>query len=576
MRGVPQISNTRKKRISKISWLILPVAAIVALLIFYHIPKKEKPLTQEQVDRVNEILKDMTLEEKVGQVIIAYFTGPEFADRLVAELCELPLGGIILYTSSGNIGSPAQVAALTKTIQKGVIDSGVLPLFISIDQEGGSVVRLTEGVTVFPGNMAMGATGNTELAGQSAAVTARELRLVGINFNFAPVVDVNNNPDNPVIGLRSFGSDPEAVARLGVAMVKPYLKEGVLATAKHFPGHGDTDVDSHYGLPFIPYDLDRLKNIELKPFQSMIKEGVPAVMMAHILVPGLTGNNGLPVSLSAQAVDYLRDKMGFEGLVITDSMSMGAITGHWGLGEAAVMAFQAGVDLVLFGPWTGVQPGDRKVIYNSLLQAVEDGTITEGRLDQSVRRILAAKLKYRIIDDPLPHSDSLSDLASPQNLEVARRIARESITLVRDRASLIPISPGETIPLVWPAEREDALAPLISKCPNLKPYLIPLGASFGEVDDLVRLLETSPLVLVGTENLGQHPAWADLIHELAGQSQLAVIAISSPYDLLIVPDTGTYLCTYSDHMDSMEALGRVLNGSLAPGGRLPVDLPGLE
>lgn len=574
------MNKKRKTSRNRTSWPALLAVIIAGLAIISYVRGKDSArndgLPEKPGSAVDELLQNMSLEEKVGQVIIAYFSGPEFTSRLAKELQDLPLGGVILYSTSGNIESPAQVASLTEKIQQSALDSGCLPLFIAVDQEGGSVARLAEGVTVFPGNMALGATGSTELARLSAAVTARELRTLGINLNFAPVVDVNNNPDNPVIGIRSFGSHPEVVARLGTAMVDPYLQEGVLATAKHFPGHGDTNVDSHYGLPLIPYSLSRLQSLELVPFQSMIKAGVPAVMMAHILVPHLTGSDELPASLSPQAVRYLREEMGFDDLVISDSMSMWAITGNWGLEEASVAAFQAGVDIILFGPWAGVQPGDRGKIFSALKQAVENGTITLKRLDQSVKRILTAKMKYKIIDDPLPRRESLPDLASPQNLEVARRIARESVTLVRDRASVIPLSPQEAVPLIWPAELESSLAPLTKECPFLQPHLLPLQASSDEAGELFELLRTSPLVLAGTCNLRQYPAWAGLINALAEQTEVAVLALASPYDLLAAPRAGTYLCTYSDSSVSMQALAEVLNGTLAPKGRLPVELPGLE
>lgn len=573
--------NTRRRNAAR---LILPVALAIALVIFYYLknigpdhrrsPEKENGPSQEQADRVSAILQNMSLEDKVGQVIIAYFSGTEFTARLAQELQEIPLGGVILYSVAGNIESPAQVAALTGKIQKTAAENGLLPLFIAIDQEGGSVARLTEGITVFPGNMALGAADSPELARAGAAVIGRELRTLGVNWNFAPVVDVNNNPDNPVIGIRSFGSDPEKVARLGAATVDPYLAAGVMPTAKHFPGHGDTAVDSHYGLPLIPYDLDRLQNLELKPFQAMIEAGVPAVMMAHILVPELTGDDRLPASLSAGAVRYLREEMGFEGLVVTDSMGMGAITENWGLGEAAVMAFKAGVDIILFGPWINVQPGDRQEIFQALMAAVEKGEITGERLDRAVKRILSAKMKYKISDDPLPRFADLPDLASAHNREVARHIARESITLVRDRGGLIPLSTREMIPLIWPAELESSLAPLMEECPILQPYLLSLEASSAESEGLYERLRSSPLVIAGTYNLREHPAWAVLINNLNEQGAVAVLSLASPYDLLAVPGTGTYLCAYSNSSDSLQALGQVLNGSLTPKGRLPVEIPG--
>ena len=569
---------SRKRPRTWLTLIVLSLILITVLLIIAYFwsganRNREPGKTK---DAVNEILQKMSLEEKVGQVIVAYFTGSEFGSAPAEELRELPLGGVILFSSAGNIESPAQVAGLTEQIQQAALDSGIVPLFIAVDQEGGAVARLTEGVTVFPGNMALGATGSEELARLSAAVIARELRILGINFNFAPVVDVNNNPANPVIGVRSFGSDPQEVARLGRAMVAPYRQAGVIATAKHFPGHGDTDVDSHYGLPLIPYELSRLRELELLPFRAMIDAGVPAVMLAHILVPGLTGSNELPASLSPQAVRYLREEMGFDGLVVSDSMSMGAISEHWGLEEAAVMAFQAGVDLILFGPWAGVEPGDRRRIFDALKEAVEEGTITLERLDQSVKRILTVKMHYGLIDDPLPRRTNLSDLALPESLDLARRIARESVTLVRDHASVLPLSPQETIPLIWPAELESSLAPLTEGSPFLQPHLLSLRASAAEIEELLDSLRDSSLVLAGTYNLRRYPAWAGLIDTLAEETEVALLALSSPYDLLAAPRAGTYLCTYSDSGVSMQALAEVLNGTISPRGRLPVELPGLE
>lgn len=557
----------------RLLFLIIVVGVVVFsyLRIKGLIDKREAP-PGELLPPVERLLQKMTLEEKVGQVLIAYFTGPEFTSSLAVELEEIPLGGIILYEDRGNIESPAQVAALIEKIQKTALDKEQLPLFIALDQEGGSVARLTAGVTIFPGNMALGATGSTELAALNASIIARELRILGINLNFAPVVDVNNNPANPVIGVRSFGSSPEAVSHLGRAMVAPYFQEGVLATAKHFPGHGDTDVDSHYGLPLIPYDLSRLKSLELLPFEAMVEAGVPVVMMAHLLAPGLTGSDELPTSLSPSAVRYLREEIGFDGLITTDSISMGAITDHLELEEAAVKAFQAGVDIILFGPWTGFQPGDRQEIFRSLLGAVKDGTITVERLDQSVRRIITAKIEHKIIDDPLPRLENLPALASPPHREVARRIARESITLVRDRAVLIPLPSRETVPLIWPAELESALVPLVEESPYLQPHLLSLQASPAAIDELEGALGDAPLVLVATYNLSNCPAWVNLFNNRVMEQEAALIALSSPYDLLLAPRVGTCLCTYSTNSDSMQALGQVLNGTLIPHGRLPVEL----
>ncbi|HOL17737.1 MAG TPA: glycoside hydrolase family 3 N-terminal domain-containing protein, partial [Bacillota bacterium] len=302
--------------------------------------------------------------------------------------------------------------------------------------------------------------------------------------------------------------------------------------------------------------------------------GVPAVMVAHILMPALTGSSELPASLSPQAIRYLREEMGFDGLIVSDSMSMGAITNNRGLEEASVTAFQAGIDIILFGPWTDVEPGDRKRIFTALKEAVENGAITQERLDQSVRRILTAKMEHGIIDDPWPRRENLDELVSPEHRETARRIARESITLVRDSGALIPLPVQEGVPLIWPAEKEKALAPLLETCPFLEPHLLPLGAPAAEVEKLVESVRSFTPVLVGTYDLRRYPAWSGMVNELAAVTEVAVLAMASPYDLLEVPRAAAYLAAYNDGSDSVQALGEILRGTLAPQGRLPVELPG--
>jgi beta-N-acetylhexosaminidase len=566
----------------KIYWGLVVVFMFFLLITAGCIFKSQEKKSQDKEngedaaeDAIELMLQEMTIEQKVGQLIMAYFDGPEFGADLAAAMRELHLGGVILFSSTGNIENPAQVAALTADIQNAALKSGGIPLFIAADQEGGIVARFREGVTVFPGNMALGAAGSEDLARLTAAVLACELRTMGVNLNFAPVVDVNNNPDNPVIGVRSFGSDPALVSRLGAAMVAPYREAGVLATAKHFPGHGDTAVDSHYGLPQIDHDWARLSSVELPPFQAMVDARVPAVMVGHILMPALTGSAELPASLSPQAISYLREEMGFEGLILSDSMSMGAITENWGLEEACVKAIQAGIDMIVFGPWSGVEAGDRGRIFRALKGAVEQGTISPERLDQAVKRILCAKKEYGILDDPLPQADSLSELAAAKHLEVARRVARESVTLVRDRGGVIPLDPAGTVPLIWPAEQEEALAPLLDECPFLQPQLLPLGASGAETAALFEALRSAPLVLAGSYNLRSYPAWVELINALEAETDVVLLAMASPYDILAVPGATACLAAYSDCRASVQALAGILRGALEPRGSLPVTIPGL-
>lgn len=527
----------------------------------------------EPESRVDKLLKSMSVEEKVGQIMVGFFRGAELSAEQRQRIRDLRLGGVILYSSTGNIENTAQVAGLVTSLQNTARDAGGIPLFVSIDQEGGWICRITQGVTLFPGNMALGAGGSAELSASSAGIMARELRALGINMNFAPVVDVNSNPANPIIGVRSFGSSPEDVARLGTAQVKPYRDAGVLCSAKHFPGHGDTDVDSHLGLPIVRHDRARLDAVELHPFKAMVKAGVPMVMTAHVVVPALDPS-GLPATLSAPILGVLRNEMGFDGLIITDSMGMGAIVQGWGLEEASILSFLAGCDILLYGTDKGHEPAEQDGIHRALVAAVRSGRISMERLDASVRRILTVKDSYGILDDPYPKVEWQASLASAEHMAVARRVADMGVTLARNDRKLLPLSWGTPIPVVWPTEMASYLQPLLSELPWLVPCYAPLQPA---PEDTARVLEAvrgAPVILAGSYNLNSNTRWRDLILSL-DSGNLVVAAMRSPYDLTRIPNVPTYLAVYSDRPASMQALAGIIAGRQFPRGLLPVELPEL-
>ncbi len=521
-----------------------------------------------QEEKVEARLNSMSPEQKVGQLMIGFFRGPTVSEELAQRLATLHLGGVILYGVSGNIENPRQVANLTDSLQQKMQEKGEVPLFISIDQEGGRVTRLTQGVTVFPGNMALGATGSEELAGKTAQVMARELHIIGINMNFAPVVDVNSNPANPVIGIRSFGSDPTLVAKMGTAMLAPYRSEQVLCVAKHFPGHGDTAVDSHLGLPLAGQTRAEVEAMGLYPFRQMIRSGVPAVMTAHVVVPALD-ESGLPATLSPTVVGLLRREIG-DGLIITDSLSMGAIDQRWGMEEAAIQAFLAGADLLLFGADTKHEPTEQAAIHSALLAALKNGRITEKRLDESVRRILESKARYGLLDAAPKAADeaALKQLASPEHLAAAEESAKASITLLRDKNHLLPLAQSGSIPLLWPEEYRAALPPLLKACPNLKPYLLPLSATPKDVPLAIR---QAPLLVAGSYNLYRNRQWLQLLEALP-QERSIIAAMGVPYDSEYLPVASTFFAVYGDQAVSVAALGEVLAGRQPAPGRLPVAL----
>lgn len=536
---------------------ILAILSLVTLVI----PSNPVQAQDRDTTRVEKLMRQMPVSEKLGQLLMGFFTGPVLSEDLKQQIRTIRPGGVILYGGTGNIENPRQISRLLNDIQGFAKGQGVLPLFISIDQEGGRVTRILDGVTVFPGNMALGATGETALASKQAGIMATELRSLGITMNFAPSVDVNSNPANPVIGTRSFGSEPGLVARFGEAMIEPYRQAKVIATAKHFPGHGDTDVDSHFGLPAIQRDRQQLSEVELPPFVTMIKRGVPAVMTAHVVVPALDPNR--PATLSPIALGLLRRDMRFNGLIISDSLGMGAIDQRYGMGEAAVQAFLAGADILLFGADKGHSPQELQLMYRALSESYASGRITQRRLDESLRRILLAKLRYGVLDDPLPRG--LDKLAAPQSLAVAREIAQKSLTLVRN--AHLPLQ--AKIPVVWPLEKEGALNALLANGPNLAPVVVPLdnpALALNAVKD-------APVVAIVTYDLAKYPAWREFARSLGKRA--LVLSLGAPYDLLQVPEAGTYVAAYGDRGVTMQALGELLQGKISPRGTLPVELPGL-
>ncbi|NLG78636.1 MAG: beta-N-acetylhexosaminidase [Firmicutes bacterium] len=540
--------------------------------------------------RVDALLSRMSLEEKVGQMVMAGFPGklPEAEVRTLIE--KWHLGGVILF--SRNLSDPFQTAYLVNELQKMAASSGAgIPLFVAADQEGGYVTRLP-GATPFPGNMGLGAAGDAELARRVAEATARELRACGINMNFAPVVDVNSNPSNPVIGIRSFGESPEAVARLGVAMIQGFQKEGVSATAKHFPGHGDTSLDSHIDLPTVPHDRKRLKDVELKPFQAAVDAGVDAIMTAHVTFPAVEPKPGMPATLSrAVLTGLLRQEMGFGGLIVTDAMEMGAIVKNFGLGEAAVMAVNAGADMVLIGWPKDWQDAVR--VADALVQAAKSGEIPMARVDESVRRILSVKEKRGILASPLVDANRAKALVgSDADRKLALDAARRAICLVRDAKGLVPLSARSAgrLLVVFPkvgtlTQVEDESGEPTSLASYLRPALetvdevsMPTNPDAAQREDIAARAQRYDTVIILT-----YRAWssagagqAALVSSIAAKHRRVIaVALREPYDLRKYDTVGTYLAAFNASSVSMEALADVLLGRAKPTGRLPVQIPGM-
>lgn len=481
-----------------------------------------------------------------------------------------------------NIDHPAQVRHLTDSLQRLALDLGLPPFLIAADQEGGQLMAIGEGTTPLPGNMALGATGSKELAREAGAVLGLELAAMGINVNYAPSCDVNINPDNPVIGSRSFGEGPQQVARLAAAMVEGIQSGGVAATAKHFPGHGDTAGDSHHGLPTVPHSLERLQQVELPPFQAAIHAGAKLVMTAHLALPALDGPNAPPATLSRNILHgLLRQRLCFDGVTVTDAMDMKAISQGEGLGQAAVQATTAGADLLLLTS----DPNDQRRAYQSLSQAFESGRLGPESTATSIERILSLK---RWLGEQAQPDLSLVGCALHQ--AVAAEIAECSITLVRNQAGLLPLrlTPGQRMAVVipkpvdlTPADTSSYVTPGLHAAlrgyhPNVDPFVISYAPAEGEIVGLLERLREYDILILGTLNAYASPSQAEFVRQaLKLGLPVVVVALRLPYDLAMFPAAQTYVCTYGILEPSMKALAKALFGQIRFQGRLPVSIPGL-
>jgi beta-N-acetylhexosaminidase len=348
-------------------------------------------IAQEKVDTGDsDILSTMSLEEKVGQMIIAGVNGTQDGENTKTLIQQHKVGGFIFF--SDNLSGPRQTVQFLNKMKADNVNNP-LPLLLSVDQEGGKVTRLPGGLVNLPTNKKIGALNDPNISFEVGTILGKELKEYGFNLNFAPVLDVNSNPDNPVIGNRSFGDNPDVVSELGIQTMKGIQSEGILSTIKHFPGHGDTSVDSHLELPVVNKSIQELESLELIPFREAINSGADLVMVAHILLPKI--DDTYPSSLSKSIItDLLRKKMNYNGTVITDDMTMKAITNNYGMGQATVQAVKAGSDLIL------IAHDFNKALsaIEALKKAVQNGEISEGRIDASVNRIIELKRAYKLED----------------------------------------------------------------------------------------------------------------------------------------------------------------------------------
>jgi beta-N-acetylhexosaminidase len=586
---------------------VLPL--VLAGLIAVAHPAAQAPLEREASRWVETTLAALSIDELAGQLVFARLEGTFLAsdtdayDALVRLVHEAHIGGVtafggtepaprvLLNDTYGPVilGQPLAVASTLNRLQ--AIAS--LPLLTSADFEWGAGMRIG-GATRFPRAMAFGAAGDERLAEEAGRITAVEGRAMGIHVNFAPVADVNNNPRNPVINIRSFGEDPAHVGVMAGGWVRGLQRGGMDATVKHFPGHGDTDVDSHLGLPVIPHPRARIDQVELPPFRAGVGAAAHGVMVAHIELPQIDPAAG-PATFSRPIVTgLLREEMGFEGLIYSDSMRMDAITAMVEPGEAAVRAVEAGIDVVLDSP-------DPVAAFRGLRAAIESGRLSRDRVTASVRRILTAKARLGLHRTRTVNLESVPlHVGGRQHEAVAREVAARALTLVKDERSVVPLAlpPGASVlylsvldyPSNWrtAAPSRTLIPALRARWPDLESVEISDRTSPGEIALVRAMASRYDAVVAGvfvraasaSGRLDLAPQVVRLLEDIARATTrrgtpMATVFFGNPYASMSVPGLPAVLLAYdfSDHAEL--AAVRALAGEAAIGGTLPIALPGL-
>jgi len=516
-------------------------------------------------------LSKMSLEEKVGQLFMVYFDGEEANENAEKLLKEAKIGGIVLYNWANQLDNPKQVRNLCKGLQKNALRYVGIPLFIAADQEGGLVARMEAGFTEFPGNAALGRSCQPQLAFKVAQCLGKEIKSVGVNFNLAPVVDVNNNPKNPIIGIRAFGDDPELVTQFGRKSVEGYQSVGIIPCLKHFPGHGDVTVDSHKGLPVVSKSLSQLLKFELYPYVNLAQY-VPAIMTAHILFPQIDPDHCAtlsPIILKR----ILRDRLNFQGVLVTDSLTMkGILKNYDSLEQVVFQAIEAGNDILLIGgrDLQNKKDGETHVdevirIFKNIVCAVKVGEISESRIDESVKRILSLKEKCGVYKKSAFSEELDLVLQSEAHLNLAREIAYRAL-FIKDWKSQVDLS-SKKVFLVAPKVIEAKLidSGLSSLGENSNHYFFTdLQPTEKEHKEIIDETQHADVVIFCSYNAWKIPKQRELLNQVADTKPTVCIAVRDPYDLDIVNKSMIKMATFSPTKCSFEVVTEWLEGKTAP------------
>lgn len=519
------------------------------------------------MDKVSVEIKgkgmDKPLEEQIGQMLMVGFPGLEAPDYILNWLREGRVGGIILFAR--NVDSPPQLAALTATLH----NAARYPLLIAIDQEGGTVARLRQGFTESPGAMALAASDNLTLTEDVDRMLATEMQALGINWNFAPVLDLAYNAANPAVGTRTFGPDPAKVAAFGAAAVRGFQSGGVAACAKHFPGLGNTAIDTHLALPNLDTPLEQLLSRDMQPFRAAIEAGLTSIMSTHTIFSAL--DRDYPTTLSPVIIQRLvRGELRFDGVVASDCMEMKAIADHYGPGESAVLGALAGLDIVIFSHTRAMQEG----AFDALVAAVHSGRLPLARVEEANRRLGKLKTAFP------PHPPDTARIGQPAHRELAQKAGRDGLVLLRTDGSL-PLDQGAAL-IEFASNLDSGIlesgsmtglgTQMRQRFPSMPILALPsIPEQSGMVDQAMALAKSTNTLVLAARNAHLNPAQLGLARRfMEAANRVVLVCLRNPYDASVLPDARTVLCTCGDSTPSLIAAVEALAGDFRPAGRLPV------
>lgn len=516
-------------------------------------------------------INKLTVKEKIGQLAMFGIDATEITEDTINLIKEYKVGNIILF--SRNVKSLKQLFKLNQDLQKLALSELGIPMFISIDQEGGMVTRIFNGSTFFPGAMTISATKNVFNAYNIGKIMGKELKALGINMNLAPIYDVNNNPHNPVIGVRSFSDDPKVVSEYAWAFSQGLQENGVFATAKHFPGHGDTNVDSHLGLPRIDHEREYLDNFEFYPFKHAIDKGIKAIMSSHINFPKLT-NDELPATLSSKIMtDLLRKEFKFEGLIVSDGMGMKGIVDHYSQEEGCLRGINAGINLVcVCHPYS-----PRREALDYLYQAYENGELTEEVINERVARVLKHKEEL-IVNTNIKYEEIKEIVENEAHKKSAYQIVEDALTLVKgknivlnDNALFVAYKPVATS-LADDTDGKAKIETILKEnFPKLDVIVLKTKPKVEDIEKITLLVNKYSQIILTTYAGNTNKEQITLIDKVSDlHKNVFVISMRDPYDLFYTKKIENYLCMYEYTPNALEVLVKYLKGEIAPRGVIPI------